>query len=126
MEVAPKPQSMLLTRSGSVVVCSCLFTSFAFSNPFVLALVPFASPFMSSLTGSLALSFSGCNCQSGMENVTGGFSGNLDLKKKKPKCKKKLVAIIKERYQTVTYELRSKPFNEIISDLMSVLSARQL
>ena len=85
MEVAPDSQSMLLTRSGSVV-CSCLFTSFAFSNPFVLASVPFVSPFESPLMGSAALSFSGCNCQSGIENVTGGFSGNLDLKKKKKIC----------------------------------------
>ena len=82
MEVAPNPQSMLLTRSGSVV-CSCLFTSFAFSNPFVLVSLPFVSTFESPLMGSLDLSFSGCNCQSGMENVTGGFSGNLDLKRGK-------------------------------------------
>ena len=80
MEVAPNSQSMLLTRSGSVV-CSCLFKSFAFSNPFVLASVPLVSPFVSPLMGSLALSFSGCNCQSGIENVTVGFSGNLDLEK---------------------------------------------
>ena len=95
MEVAPDSQSMLLTRSGSVV-CSCLFTSFAFSNPFVLASVPFVSPFESPLMGSAALSFSGCNCQSGIENVTGGFSGNLDLKKKKVKKKKKSAAFMKE------------------------------
>ena len=89
MEVAPNSQSMLLTRSGSVV-CSCLFKSFAFSNPFVLASVPFVSPFESPLMGSLALSFSGFNCQSGIENVTGGFSGNPDLKKKKTEMQKKI------------------------------------